>query len=723
MPIELRKATNLDRRHFLKTTGSAGLALGFSVLPSGGSAGPSDETAPADIRVNAFLGITSGNEIEVHIAQAEMGQGITTGLTQILAEELGADWDRTRFRFSTERRTEFLSPDLYGGIVLTGASLSTQTFYLPVRQAGAAARAMLISAAAAQSNAPASEFVTDKSMVVHQPTGDSWTFAALSQEAMRQPIPANPPLKAPSEFTQIGQSRPRLDLAAKLDGSARYGIDHAVPDMLWAAVRHGALGKASVASFDASEATQMPGVREVMAVPHGVAVVADHYWQAVVALQTVDVEFAPLEADDFSSEDMRASLAAGLTADGMEVPGTTGDPDTRLDTASAVLEATYEMPMAAHGCIEPVTCTASVENGTCKLWLSTQSPTLDAGHAADVLDLDPSMIEIHNEFLGGAFGRRTGREHIEEAILLSQAVEAPVKVIWSREEDILMDQFRTGAMVNARLGLDEGGRPIAYGVEVSATGFWQNMLPDWYDQVKPLDIPAIGMLDSDYDIENKRGRYTPYLSPPRIGPWRGNMVNHNLLPIESLIDEAAHLHGRDPVEYRLSLIADERSRAVIDRIAELSSWEQGTQRSLGIAFMHDRAWRSRVAVVVELQEKDRRQKVTTVYCVCDSGLVINPLLAKQNLEGGLLFGLSSALLEELTFSEGFPDQRNFGDYDILRMDSAPRLVVEIIETGKEPGSFGEVTTPVVAPALGNALFVATGQRYRRVPFAKHGAPL
>ncbi|WP_299410324.1 molybdopterin cofactor-binding domain-containing protein [uncultured Roseobacter sp.] len=723
MEIELLKATDIDRRHFLKAAGGAGLALSFTLLPACGSAESDDDTADS-ARVNAFLAITPDNDVEVYIAQAEMGQGITTGLTQILAEELGSDWDRTRFRFSTERRKEFLSPDLYGGIVLTGASASTQTFFLPMRQAGAAARAMLIAAAAEQSSIPEAEFTTNQSMVIHEPTGDAWTFAELSQKAMLQPVPKNPPLKARSEFTLIGQSRPRLDLATKLDGSAKYGIDHIVPEMLWAAVRHGPLGRASISSFSSSKATGMPGVRKVVAVPHGIAVVADHYWQAVKALETVEVEFEPVEASNFSTDDMRLALAAGLTADGIDVPGAKGDADARLETASDVIEATYEMPMAAHGCIEPVTCTAFVQGEACKLWLSTQSPTLDAGYAANVLGVDPSAIEIHNEFMGGAFGRRTGREHIEEAILLSQAAQAPVKVIWSREEDILMDQFRTGAMMHGRLGLDEDGRPVAYSVEVSATGFWQNMLPDWYDRVKPLDIPAIGMLDSDYGIEHKKGRYIPYLSPPRIGPWRGNMVNHNLLPIESLIDEAAHHHGLDPLEYRMSLITDERSRAVIERAAELSGWEAGkTNSTRGIAFMHDERWRSRVAVIVELQEQDDRQHVATLYCVCDSGLVINPLLAKQNLEGGLLFGFSWALQEELTFTDGFPDQRNFGGYDMLRMDNAPRLVVEIIESSEEPGAFGEVATPVVAPALGNALFAATGQRFRRIPFAKHGAPL
>ncbi len=654
-----------------------------------------------------------------------MGQGITTGLTQILAEELSADWDRTRFRITTERRPEFISPNLYGGIVLTGGSTSTYTFFEAMRQAGAAARTMLIGAAAKQTGADISEFHADQSTIVHEPTGRAWTFAELSEEALHQPVPSDPPLKPQSQFTLIGQSRPRLDLMDKLDGSAMFGIDHSVPGMLWAAVRHGPLGRAPVSSFDGSVAVEMAGVREVMAVPYGVAVVADHYWQAVKALEMVEMEFEPIEASGFSTDEMRAALTTGLTGDGVETPGKKGNIDEGLKIASHVIEATYEMPMAAHGCIEPVTCTAFVQGDACKLWLSTQSPTLDAGYAADVLGVGASEIEIHNEFMGGAFGRRTGREHIEEAIILSKAVGAPVKVIWSREEDILMDQFRTAAMVKGRLGLDENGRPIAYQAAVSATGFWQNMLPDWYDRVKPLDVPAFSLLGSDYGTEAEDGRYMPYLSPPRIGPWRGNMDNHNLLLIESLVDEAAHRLGRDPLEYRLSLIADERSRAVIKRAAELSGWEPGeANTSRGIAFMHNKNyWRSRLAVVVELQEQDNRWRATTLYCVCDSGLVINPLLAKQNLEGGLLFGFSWALQEEITFTDGYPDQRNLYDYEMLRIDMAPRLVVEIIETGEEPGSFGEVATPVVPPALGNAIFAATGQRFRRIPFAKHGAPL
>lgn len=725
MDIDLRKVTELDRRRFLTATGIAGLTLSFALWPSGLLARSGDVATRHGPRVNAFLAITPDNHVEVFVAQAEMGQGITTGLTQILADELGADWDRTRFRFSTERRPEFISPNLYGGIVLTGGSTSTHTFFTPLRKSGAAARTMLIGAAAKQAGAAVSEFRTERSNVIHEPSGRTWMFADLSEDAVHQPVPSDPTLKPHSQFTLIGQSRPRLDLADKLDGSAKYGIDHAVPGMLWAAVRHGPLGKAGVSSFDSSVAAGMPGVREVMAVPHGIAVVADHCWQAMKALEAVEVEFEPIEAQRFSTDEMRAALEAGLAAEGVETPGTKGDADERLKSASQVIEATYEMPMAAHGCIEPVTCTADVEGKGCRLWLSTQSPTLDAGYAADVMGVDPADIEIHNEFMGGAFGRRTGREHIEEAILLSKAVGAPVKVIWSREEDILMDQFRTAAMVRGRLGLGEDGRPIAYQATVSATGFWQNMLPDWFDRVKPLDVPAISLLGSDYGIEDEDGSYVPYLSPPRIGPWRGNMDNHNLLLIESLIDEAAHHLGRDPLEYRLSLVTDARSRAVIERVAELSSWgseENNTWR--GIAFLHNKTyWRSRVAVVVELQQQDDRLRAAKLYCVCDSGLVVNPLLAKQNLEGGLLFGFSWAVLEETTFSDGYPDQRNFYDYEMLRIDMAPRLVVEIIETGDEPGSFGEVATPVVPPALGNAIFAATGQRFRRIPFAKHGVPL
>ena len=712
------------RRDVLRGAGATAFVLAFEMPPNPSAA----QVATSAIgttggRFNAFLTIDGRGIATVHIAQAEMGQGISTGLTQVLAEELGGEWSKTRFEFTTEQRPEFINPTLYAGWVITGGSTSIKGFYLPMRKAGAAAREMLIAAAARQWGVAAADCTAANSTVAHAPSKRAAGYGELAAAAARETLPPEPKLKAATSFTLIGKPLPRLDVPAKTTGEAQFGIDAEIPGQLFAAVRHGPAMGSTVASIDDAEAKSMPGVRLVMTVPQGVAVVADSYWQARKALAVVNETYGEHVNARASSATIDAALKAALDQAGMKTPGGRGDTPAAMKSATRVLEAEYTVPLMAHACMEPVSCTAEVRDGRCSIWLSTQSVTLDAGFAAEAAGVDASNVTVHNTYMGGAFGRRTGREHITEAVLLAKAAGRPVKVVWSREEDLRVDQHRSAFRARVRIGLGTDGMPVAYEAKLAGMGFWQSQFTAWWERMKKLDVPMFGLVGTPYAIPNEAGEYVAVPMPVRIGPWRGNNESHNLFFTETIIDEAAHAAGQDPLLYRRRLVEkDARTIRVLDRAAELSGWAKSEPgRFKGVALMvSDRNWRCRLAHVVEVSLQSNRPRIERVTCVCDSGLVINPTLARQNLEGGIVFGLSTAMREQITLAGGAPEQTNFDTYELLRIDETPEIVVELIQGSDEPGAFGEVASPAVAPALGNALFRAIGRRLRALPFAANG---
>ncbi len=493
--------------------------------------------------------------------------------------------------------------------------------------------------------------------------------------------------------------------------------------MLYAAVRHGPIRGSQVATLDTDRARSMPGVKLVMAVPQGVAVVADQYWKAVKALAEVRETYTGNLADAGTTEKLTAALRAAMSQQGDPSPENHGDVATAMKRAAKVIEAEFAFPLLAHACMEPVSCTASVVNERCELWLSTKSPSLDAGFAAEALGIDPGTVVVHNEYQGGDFGRRSGREHVTEAVLLSKTVKQPVKVIWTRQEDFRCDQHRTSGLTRARLGIRVDGIPVAYEIKTASDGVWRSLFPWFYAMKKPLDLPLTSRLvHTSYDIPNETGSYVVVAHPVRIGAFRGNSDSMNGFVLETMLDEAAHVSRRDPLQYRLSLLAkDPRSGAVLRRISELAGWGRTAPgRFQGLAFYQSEFYRCRIAAIAEVSKRVDAVRLERAFAVCDSGLVINPLLAERCVEGRLIFGFSNVMYEQLTLSGGAPEQVNFNGYRLMRMNEAPSVEVEVMSVGDEPGSFGEIGTMVAGPALGNAIFAATGQRIRTQPFAANG---
>jgi isoquinoline 1-oxidoreductase subunit beta len=708
-----------SRRGFLEGIGATAFLLAFQVpISSGRAAQPSG--APGQF--NAFLAIGEDDIATAILAQTEGGQGNSTGMTQVIAAELGAAWPKMRYRFTTERRPEYINPMLYEGLVLTAGSSSIPGFYGAMRQAAAATREMLVAAAAKQLGASPDDLSVSESKVTHSPSGRYLTFGQLAAAAAKEQVPAKPRLRTQKELLLIGQPLDRLDVPLKVDGSARFGLDLEAPNMLYAAVRHGPAYGSTVAAIDDAKAKTMPGVRLIMAVPQGVAVVADQYWQAVKALAEVRETYASHPNDHASSKTVEAALRQGLEQPGVPTMGSHGDVAVAMKSAAKVLEAEFSMPFLSHACMEPVSCMARVTSDQVDLWLSTKSPSLDAGHAARALGIDPSTIVVHNEYQGGDFGRRSGMEHTTEAVLLAKAAGRPVKVVWTREEDLRVDQHRTAFLGRARMGLAADGTPVAYEAKIACDGLWQRLFPWFYAKKKPLDLPMFDLVGSAYGIPNEAGTYVNVPLPVRIGAFRGNNDTHNGFMLESMIDDAAHATGAGPLAYRRRLLSkDARSIAVLDRAAAIAGWGKvAAGHHLGIAFWQSEFYRCRLAVIVEVSGTADALKVERLVGVCDSGLVINPMLAERAVEAGMIFGLSNAMSEGITLAGGAPEQTNFHTYQVLRIDQTPDVTVEIISVGDEPGSFGEVGTMPMCSALGNAIFAATGKRIRTTPFGGNG---
>ncbi|MFP3553956.1 molybdopterin cofactor-binding domain-containing protein [Paraburkholderia sp. SIMBA_049] len=710
----------LSRRSLLKSAGSAAFLLAFNMPVRAALAG--GDVAAKQL-ANSFLSIGTDNLVTAIIAQTEGGQGNSTGIPQVIAAELGADWTLMRYRFTTERRPEYINPMLYEGLVLTAGSSSISGFYDTLRLAAATTREMLVSAAADHLKVSKSECTVSNSFVSHAASGRRMSFGQLAASAAKQAVPTKPALRSRADLSLIGQPLARLDVPTKCDGSARFGLDAEVPGMLYAAVRHGPAYGSTIASIDDSIAKAMPGVKLVMAIPQGVAVVADQYWQAVKALATVHETYAPHPNASASSATLDASLRKSLGQPGVSTPGSHGDVQAAMKGATTIIEGEFTLPILSHACMEPVSCTASVEGDKCEIWLSTKSPTIDSRFAAEPLGIDPMTVVVHNHFQGGDFGRRSGREHTIEAVLISKAAGRPVKVIWTRAEDLRVDQHRTAVIGRARMGLDAAGMPVAYEAKIASDGVWRSMFPWWYAKKKPLDLPLFTLVGSSYGIPNESGTYVLTPHPVRIGAFRGNNETHNGFLLETIIDEAAHASKSDPLKYRRKLLKhDPRSTAVIDRAAELAGWGNAVPgRYQGVAFYQSEFYRCRLAVIVEVSTSEKGIKVERIVGVCDSGLVINPLLAERCIEAGMVFGLSNTLYERITLSGGAPEQRNFNDYRVLRFDETPEIKVEVISVGEQPGSFGEIGVVPVGAALGNAIFAATGDRLRSQPFSAYGA--
>jgi isoquinoline 1-oxidoreductase beta subunit len=715
----------LSRRSFLKTgaAGGAVLLIGFDFT---GAA----QVVAGDTRgsFSAWVRVASDGTVTLLIPKAEMGQGVMTGLAMLLAEELDVEWADVRVEQAPT------DPNIYRHG--TGSSSSTRTSWLPLRQAAAAARGLLVQAAARRWKEDPLRCRTEAGSVIG-PTSQRARYADLVEGAALLPVPdlTKVPLKEPSQFQIIGRPIPRVDVPSKVDGSARFGIDVRLPGMLRAVVaRCPALG-GRVKRFDAAKAKAVAGVRHVVEIPSvvrdvfscgGVAVVADNTWAALQGRQALVLEWE--EGEGESSQGLSKQFELLLAAAGSVVRND-GDAAGALAGAAHRVEARYELPFVAHATMEPMNATVHVRRGGTEAWVPTQDAAFTREILARILGQPPEAVIVHTTLLGGGFGRRAATDFVVEAAQISRLVGAPVQVVWTREDDIQHDFYRPASMHLLSASLDARGRPTAWFHRMASTSIAAFLDPP--ETAKPAESEIGGAVDLPYAIPSIRMEYSPAPSHVPVSWWRSVENSVNAFVTECFLDELAGAAGIDPLTFRLQLLAEPRQvrqppdspailettrlRAVLERAALRAGWGTPVKPGHGHGLACHFSYRTYVAQVAEVSVAHGAVRVHRVHLVVDCGRVVNPDVVRAQMEGGVVFGLSAALKGAITIENGRVQQSNFHDFEVLRLPEAPEIDVEILASDAPPTGVGEPGLPPIAPAVANAVFAATGKRVRRLP--------
>jgi isoquinoline 1-oxidoreductase beta subunit len=706
----------VSRRDFLKTGVAAGAGLTLAVhLPSCGREAMVAETAVATptFLPNAWLRIGPDGWVTVVVDRSEMGQGVNTALPMLVAEELDADWKRIRVEHAPPGK-EYVNPMF--GIQGTGGSTSVRAAFKPLREAGAKARAMLVAAAAAEWGVDTGGLRTEKGQVVG-PDGKKLSYGALADKAATIPVPENVALKDPKDWKLIGTSVGRLDLVSKVTGRAGFGIDATAPGMLTALVARPPVFGGKVKSFDATAAKASPGVKDVVQIGSGVAVVADTYWNAKKGRDALKVVWDEGALAKTSSESIRAQFASLANRPGVTARKD-GDAATALAGGAKKIDAVYEVPYLAHACMEPMNCAAHVRTDGVTVWAPTQwqwgNGLGTQGIASKLTGIPEEKVEVHTTYLGGGFGRRFELDFVSDAVETSKATGTPVKVIYTREDDIQHDFYRPSTYNKLAAALDEAGAPVAWTHKIVGPSIFARFGP----LEKGIDGSSVeAAAEMPYAVPNVKVEWVRAEPGIPVGFWRSVGNSQNSFIVESFVDELAHAAGKDPFEFRRGLLEKHpRHKAVLELAAQKAAWGQALPagRARGIALQESFA--SYVAEVAEVSvSPEGKVKVHRIVCAVDCGTVVNPDIVVAQMESGIVYGLSAALSGEITIKDGRVVQSNFNDYPILKMSEMPVVEVHLVKSTEPPGGVGEPGTPPAAPAVCNAVFAATGKRVRKLP--------
>lgn len=710
------------RRDFLKTSAavSGGLVIAFVVPAAGRFARAQVAPTAVPFVPNAFLRIGSDGTISVISAHSEMGQGIWTTLPMLIADELDADWSKIKVEHApaapTYAHTAF-------GTQVTGGSSTTWSEFQRYREAGAMARALLVAAAAKRFGVPVSACRTENSVVMAG--GKRASYGELADAAAGLPAPETVTLKDPGSWKIIGKPTRRLDTPEKVTGRATFGMDIQFEGLLTAVVARSPVFGGRLESFDASKAKAVPGVRQVVQVPSGVAVLADHYWAATQGRRALEIEWAPGDGMTVDSDSLREEWRRVARTPGMQAAAA-GDVAAAMATAAKSIEAEYTVPYLAHAPMEPLNCTVRLGPNKCEIWTGTQFQGQDQQLAAQITGLTPEQIEIHTTFLGGGFGRRANAasDFVVEAVHVAKQSGKPVKVVWSREDDVRGGYYRPAFVHRAHIGLSDAGMPVAWhhtivGQSIAAgTAFEGALIKDGIDSAS-----VEGVADSPYlsAIANYHiGLHSPK-TPITVLWWRSVGHTHTAFVMETLIDELAQAAGQDPVAYRRRLLLDHpRHVGVLNLAAEKAGWGSPLPagRARGVA-VHE-SFGSFAAQVAEVSAEDGTIRVRRVVCAIDCGIAVNPEAIAAQMESGVAFGLGAVLHSKLTLKEGRVQESNYHDYVVLRLNEMPRVETHIVRSTEALGGVGEVGVPPIAPAVANAVAALTGQRLRELPLRLQG---
>lgn len=706
--------TALDRREFLKasTLAGGGLVIGISLAGCSKPAEMAAKSAAGGQPV-AWLRIGGDNSITILVDKSEMGQGVYTALPMLLAEELDLPLRAVKV-VAAPAGAPYVN--IFLGTQITGGSTSVREGWQKLRTAGAQARAMLLGAAADEWKVDvASLKVADG--VVTGPNGQRHTYGELAEAAAKRPLPKDVKPKDPGQFALVGKAQPRIDTPAKLDGSAEYGIDVKLPGMKYAALAQSPVLGGSLKSVDSAAAEKMPGVIKVVTTKSGVAVVADHYWQAHSARDALKIGWDAGPNAHLDTASMRAGLKAAKGTP--QSARQDGDAAAALKAAHKKVEAAYELPLLAHATMEPMNCTADVRADGCDLYVPTQVQQIAQAAAAGAAGLKPEQVNVHTTLLGGGFGRRLEVDFIPAAVEASRAVGAPVKLIWTREDDMTHDAYRPPAYDTGTAGFDASGALSAVHIRLTSPSITARMFPPLVEKaVDPLAVEAAA--NYLYDVPNVAVDFLRHEVGIDVGYWRSVSHALNCFVVESFMDELAHAAGKDPFEFRRALLGKQpRARRVLEEAASRAGWGKAAAgHHQGIAVME--GYGTYVAQVADISVERGKVKIHKITCVVDCGQKVNPGIVDQQISGGIVFGLSAALFGEITLEGGRVRQSNFDTYRVVRMNETPQLDVHLIDSTEAPGGAGEPSVAVVGPALANAVFAATGRRLRSLPLAAAG---
>ncbi len=746
----------MTRRKFLIAGGMVGGGLAVAYALGGNDTpdkAPYAATADGDeYTLNAWVKIGNDGTINVAISQAEMGQGIYTALCMLVAEELEvevsaitpeqAPIDAVYANFTAIKDSLPFSDGHHRGeatvgawamekvagilgVQATGGSTSVRNFWIPMQQAGAAARQMLISAAASQWNVPESECLAQNGAIKHRASAKSATYGELAEAASQLEIPKHPTLKAKSERKVIGKSQKRLDIPAKVTGEAGFGIDVRVPNMAFAAVKISPVFDGKVKDWDEKAVLQMPGVIKAVKLENAVAVIADSFWRAKKAVDALPVSFDDGENERLTSDGIFTGFSNQLKTEDGRTYAEEGDIEVALADATDILSAEYKVPFLAHACMEPMNCTALVQEDAVEVWIPNQSPTITSWLAEQAADVPAENVTVHNTYLGGGFGRRIEPDCLIMSVQIAKALKGrAVQLIWTRENDTQHDAYRPAALSKFQGVLNKSGEIDAWHHRIASPSvtrsFVGRLLPMSADM--PDNTTSEGAADLPYQFANKLMQHLPVPTAVPVGYWRSVGHSYNAFFTECFMDEMATKAKTDPIEFRRKhLQAHPNFEAVLSRLSSESNWTAPLPkgRARGVA-LHE-SFGTIVGQVAEISvTEDKQLTVHKVTCVVDCGEVLNPDGVAAQMESGIIFGLSAALYGEITIQNGSVEQENFPDYEMVRLANCPEINVILAPSGRPLGGIGEPGTPPIAPAVANAIFAATGERIRKLPLSKSG---
>jgi isoquinoline 1-oxidoreductase subunit beta len=713
-PDQYKLANGPSRRRLLQ----AGAAIGGGLLlnvnlpfPNGGA-----EAAGGDGFVpNAFIRIDRDGQIVLTMPYVEMGQGTYTSISMLIAEELEVDLEQVRLEHAPPNEKLYSNP-LIGGVQATGSSNAIRGAWQPLRQAGAIARTMLVSAAAKKWKVEPASCRAERGEVIHAASGRRIKYGVLATDAAKVPVPENVALKRPQDFKLIGTPAKRLDAPAKVNGTAVFGIDVRPPGVKIATLAQSPVFGGRLKSVDDTAAKTVKGVRQIVRLDDAVAVVADHMGAAKKGLAALAIEWddgphAKLNTDDIAGTLEKATLNAGPVAQNI------GDINTAMANAITKIEAIYQVPFLAHATMEPMNCTVHVRKDGCEVWVGNQVIARAQATAAKVTALPLDKVVVHNHLIGGGFGRRLEIDGVTRAVQIAQHVNGPVKVVWTREEDIQHDMYRPYFFHRISAGLDEKGEPVAWNHRLAGSSILARWLAPAFDDGLGPDTTE-GAIDLAYDLPNMHVEYLR-VEPPGIPTtfWRSPGPSHNVFVTESFMDELAAAAKQDAVAYRRALLdKSPRAKAVLELAAEKAGWGQSLPERVGRGVSLQFVFGTYMAQVAEVEvSKNGAVRVRRVVCAVDCGTVVNPDTVEAQIQGAIIFGITAALYGEITLKDGRVQQTNFDTYQMLRMNEAPAIEVHIVQNSEPPGGMGEPGTSAIVPAVTNAIFAATGKRLRSLP--------